>query len=174
MNLKELDFRKIILIITVSIFLGIVYNFFNSRKIDFIRSEKNLEWASDSLIGNVNEIREPKIYEPKLISLQQAYGLYAKGGVIFIDARDQWDFSASHISGAINIPEFKYSPDMPETQNLEKEKTYVIYCGDEECDTSIRLAMELSKSGFTSLFIFEGGWYVWSDAGYPTIYGEEN
>jgi len=174
MNLKNLDIKKILLIIAASVFLGIFYNFFNSEKIDYIRTEETLEWASDSLITGIKDEGESQIYKPKLISIKLAYGMYESDDAIFIDARDQWDFAASHIEGAINIPEFKFFPDMPEIQSLDRSKNYVIYCGDEECDTSKRLAIEMSKLNFTSLYIFEGGWNVWLEAGYPTIYGEEN
>ncbi len=62
--------------------------------------------------------------EPKAINLEQAYTLYNKG-VLFIDARDESDFLAGHISNSISIPFDDFDNHKQKLEEIPKEKPLV-------------------------------------------------
>ena len=84
----------------------------------------------------------------------------------FIDARDEADYKAGSIKGAINIPYHKIDQFQDKLNSLPKDRVYVAYCSS-ACDVSIDLAYAMAKQGFTKVYIFHGGWDEWKAAGYP-------
>lgn len=84
----------------------------------------------------------------------------------FIDARDESDYKAGTIQGAMNIPYHKLDQFKDKLNALPKEKVYVVFCSA-SCDVSIDLAYAMAKMGFNKLYIFHGGWDEWKNAGYP-------
>lgn len=110
--------------------------------------------------------------EPKAVTLEQAYKLF-NNGVTFIDARDEGDFLAGHISNSINIPFDDFDNHKQKLDQLSKDKPMVIYCGGTDCDLSHLLANLLFEKGYKQVYVFFGGWYDWLDAKYPVVYPEE-
>lgn len=86
----------------------------------------------------------------KSISSQEAEDLLAKDkDVIVIDIRTPQEMKSGVLGNPINI-DF-YSPDFSEKINqLDKEKTYLIYC---RSGNRSKVAMEIMKSlGFKSIY----------------------
>ena len=106
------------------------------------------------------------VYEPKAITLSQAYSLYNANGK-FIDAREAFDYEEGHITGAINIPYYEFEEYKNKLDNLSKDEPVVAYCSGTDCDLSILLGNQLSSMGYKKVFIFFGGWPEWIDANYP-------
>ena len=121
-----------------------------------------------------NKSEEKKLLEeevvsfsaPKAIKLEQAYSLFNKG-VLFIDARDEADYLAGHISNAINIPFDDLDNHKQKLDSISRNKPVVIYCAGTECDLSILLGNLLFEQGYKQVYIFFGGWNEWLDADYP-------
>lgn len=159
---NKLNYKIIPIIIVTSIGLGILYNLFSSDSLSFIRHEIKVNFTDDTLVVHNNSgitlrgIRTEKVFE-----------LFQDNKVTFIDARDQWEFGDGHIPGAINIPEFSFEPDDPKLDSLERDKLYIVYCEGDDCDISKRLAVELSKLGFTNLYVYLDGFYEWIDNNFP-------
>jgi len=162
MNIKNLS-----LIIVTSLILGFLYNFISPDGLALIRKEMKIEFVADSTFNESHTGFENDDIVIKGLNLRQTYDIHSKKLAVFIDSRDQWEYSESHIAGAINIPEFSFTPDDPEVTNLIKDEMYVIYCDGDDCDVSKRLAAELMKLGFTKVYVFLGGIFEWIDAGYP-------
>jgi len=128
-----------------------------------------------------NKTEEKKLIEgevvafsaPKAIKLEQAYSLFNKG-VLFIDARDEADYLAGHISNAINIPFDDFDNHKQKLDSISKNKPVVIYCAGTECDLSILLGNLLFEQGYKQVYIFFGGWNEWLDADYPVKYSLES
>ena len=59
------------------------------------------------------------------ISLQDAKSAYDDGSAVFLDVRDPEYYSASHISGALNIP---YSTVRSRMAELDKNQWIITYC----------------------------------------------
>jgi len=106
------------------------------------------------------------VYEPKAITISQAYSLYNANGK-FIDAREAFDYEEGHITGAINIPYYEFEEYKNKLENLSKDEPVVTYCSGTDCDLSILLGNQLSSMGYKKVFIFFGGWPEWIDANYP-------
>lgn len=100
--------------------------------------------------------------DPKYLSIGEAADLYNTPGVIFVDARDEWDYNEGHIKGAVNVPfegdEQIYLDFVTATPN---EQIVVVYCNGAECDLSLYLGRNLEYDGFTNVNIFFGGWSDW-------------
>ena len=112
-----------------------------------------------------NAQKEQEIVKPVDIRLDFAKALFDKK-FQFIDARDEADYNAGTIKGAINIPYHKLDDFKPQLEKMPKNKVYVCFCSS-ACDVSIDLAYAMAHMGFTRVYIFHGGWDEWKNAGYP-------
>jgi len=113
------------------------------------------------------EVKEAIAFtEPKAITLEQAYSLFNKG-VKFVDARDEPDYLAGHITNSINIPFDDFDNHKHKLEMLSKEKPMVIYCGGTDCDLSILLGNLLFEQGYKQVYVFFDGWLEWLNANYP-------
>lgn len=112
-----------------------------------------------------NAQKEQEIVKPVDIRLDFAKALFDKK-YQFIDARDEADYNAGTIKGAINIPYHKLDELKPKLEKMDKNKVYVCFCSS-ACDVSIDLAYAMAHMGFTHVYIFHGGWDEWKNAGYP-------
>lgn len=86
--------------------------------------------------------------------------------VVLLDVRTAGEFYAGHINGAINIDVEGMTFD-GEIANLDKTKTYAIYC---QSGRRSRIAVEkMSKAGFINLFNLDQGISSWQSAGLPVV-----
>jgi len=106
--------------------------------------------------------------DPPFITLEEAATKYQSPDVIFIDARSTEDYAYGHISRAINIP-FDYLDARLEASidSLDRRNGYVVYCGGDECETSLFLGRYMTGLGFPNVSIFFGGWREWETNGLP-------
>jgi rhodanese-related sulfurtransferase len=174
MKNNNINSKNLTAIIIISILLGLSYNYFRGDSLPLIRAELKLEGADDAANNSAgNQDNNAAEFTPKLIDLSQAYTLYDQNAAVFIDARDKWEYGDGHIKGAVNIPEYIFEPKDTSKIKAGKDDILVLYCGGNDCDVSKRLAVELSELGYQQLFVFEGGWNKWRQAGYPTAGGSE-
>lgn len=111
--------------------------------------------------------------KPQAIKLEQAFALYKKN-VLFIDARDESDYLAGHITGAINIPFEDLDNYKQELEQIPKDKPIVVYCAGSECDLSVLLGDILFEKGYKQVYVFFGGWVEWQEAKYPIAHPSGN
>lgn len=126
--------------------------------------KQNIESGEDREQKVSNPGEKPE--KPSFITLNQAYKLFKTGNVLFIDARDKWEFGDGHIAGAINIPEYNFDKSNPVLKTIPKDKTIVSYCDGDDCEMSVKLADNLFNLGYKNVYIFFGGWKEWKKAGY--------
>jgi len=104
----------------------------------------------------------------KTINLGQAYARFQAGQALFIDARPADEYAELHVPKALNL-----TPDMLEHGGAEKlagiakDREIVVYCGQESCDLSLKVAEKLQALGYTGVTAFMGGFRAWDEAGYP-------
>lgn len=165
MNKTKINIIKIIIILSASVILGFFYNHLSGNGIPLIREEIKIDVVSELDISN--SLNSGDYTKLKGIDLHTALKLFESDKALFIDARDQWDYSESHIRGAINIPEFSFDPNSERISDLDKEALYVLYCDGDDCDISKRLAVELAKLSFNNIYIYTGGFNEWEELGYP-------
>jgi putative oxidoreductase len=134
----------------------------------------NTKWVDNRKISTLIDI--PPSYQPgdSLLSLNDAFNLYTKKDVIFIDAREPVDYQDGHIKRAINFPFEHWDDYWAKIQPmLDTSKTIVAYCGGLDCELSLFMARQLKEQGYKKAYIFFGGWVKWKEANLPTENSKE-
>lgn len=99
------------------------------------------------------------------ITLAQAKVFYDKG-TPFIDARERDYFDEGHIAKA--WPSDNFMEVVFRLDSLQgRTAPLVTYCDGTECGSSEELAYDFQSVGFQTVFVFQGGWSEWLEAGYP-------
>jgi len=86
--------------------------------------------------------------------------------VVTLDVRTAGEFMAGHINGAINIDVEGNTFDA-EIANLDKSKTYAVYC--QSGRRSLIAVDKMANAGFGSLFNLENGIADWNANGWPVV-----
>lgn len=151
---NKFNTKALSIIVIASTILGFIYNYFSNDGIDWYREELKVEildtTSAEYSDGNL-----------KGLTLAQTIQLHSQKLAVFIDARDQWEFSEGHIPGAVNIPEFSFEPDNLILAAIDIDSLVVIYCDGDDCDTSKRLAKLIIDLGYKNVFVFLGGFNEW-------------
>jgi rhodanese-related sulfurtransferase len=114
----------------------------------------------------------PESEDPIKISLSQAKKFFDRGGVVILDARDPEEYAEGHISGALSAPTDSKMGDIEWLKTMSKDPRPIIcYCGGGDCELSIELATELTRTGHRRVLVFEDGFPAWQSAGYPVQEG---
>jgi len=171
----EIDFKSVFFILLVGSALGLLINYLNPNGLPWIKEERKIIWANDSL--NVTKDKtgdnlstskneNDSSREPVAITLKQAYKLYNEK-VVFVDARDFVEYEISHIKGAISLPYYDFDKYKSILDTIPLQTPLVAYCDGKECDLSILLSDKLYEAGYGEVYIFFGGWMDWQDKNYP-------
>jgi len=155
------SFIELIIILATALLIAIIFNSIRSNYIP-------LFGFSSAAIIKEQQAKIPTI------TLSEAYDLYLKNKIIFIDARDPFSFEEGHITGAINI----YPDEAPlQAQSLKvKAKqgfVFATYCDGPQCPLSKETAHALTLRGISTVKVFVNGWSVWLNAGYPVSKGKK-
>jgi len=152
-------FREGIIILAVALFIAIVFNSLRSNNIPLFG------FSSAALI------KEQQAKIPS-ITLSEAYDLYRKNKVIFIDARDPFNFEEGHISGAINIYPDEVSLHAASLKiKADQGFIFVTYCDGPQCLLSKETAHALILRGIPTVKVLINGWSLWLKAGYRVSKG---
>ena len=135
------------------------YNYFSANGITI--------FAIQNEVRELKEQRNSKFNKINIVSLETAKRIYDDNIALFIDVRDQWEYSDGHILNSINIPEFSFSPYLPVVKSLDKNGYYLIYCSSQDCDLSRNMATRLQDLEFKNISVFSGGWESWVKANLP-------
>lgn len=122
----------------------------------------------------------PWIYEPSrqvevagikvpLIDEKEARKLFGESGTVFVDTRNEEDYSKGHIEGAVfltphdNLEErfISVEPFLPQEPHL------ILYCYGPQCDMAEEVARFLAQLGYRKMTIMTAGYRAWEEAGYP-------
>ena len=142
--------------------------------LDFAHKQDSIKRVNDSLNTVKKRIEDSlkalknqtqDFAKPIDIKLDFAKALFDKK-YRFIDARDEPDYAAGHVQGAVNVPYKKLEQFKSRYADFSKDEPVVIYCSS-ACDVSIDLGYYMAKEGFKKVYIFHGGWDDWKNAGYP-------
>jgi rhodanese-related sulfurtransferase len=102
-----------------------------------------------------------------LIDSEQAHTWLEDKQAVFVDTREEKDYMAGHVPGAISLtPENKeerfpgLEPLMPQTSRI------ILYCYGPDCDMAERVASFLLDFGYTDLMIMSDGYPGWEQKGF--------
>ena len=87
-------------------------------------------------------------------------------GSTVIDVREESEFAAGHIPGAIHLSKGVIERDI-ETRCPDKAAPLVLYCGGGF--RSALAADNLQKMGYTNVISMDGGMRGWREAGYTEV-----
>jgi len=160
------SFIEAILIAFIASVLGLGIN---GLRTSFTKSGLSLDtpWPDNRKIV---KLEIPPSYQAgdSLLSVEEAYTMFLSENVLFIDAREPFEYAEGHIKGAISFP-FDYWDDYWEgvKAKLNPGQRTVVYCGGLDCELSVFSARELKALGYPDSYIFFGGWLSWKEAGLP-------
>jgi|TARA_B110000014_G_C19996050_1_gene516087 3-mercaptopyruvate sulfurtransferase SseA len=151
-------------IIALSIIFGASFNSLRDNGISWLAKPME-KVTSTSDIDKI--IEEPSIRE---INLETARVLQENGS-LFVDARAEEYLEGGFIPGAIANDDIDILSD-DIASSIGYDKSFVIYCSDDECGSSEDLAYTLQEFGFYDILVFKGGWKTWTEAGLEVEFNE--
>ncbi len=85
---------------------------------------------------------------------------------IWADARDDRDFEAGHIPGAVHVDIGDFSTGLANLAQVWRPGTPIVaYCDGHSCDSSRALAQRLVGAlGVNKIFVLKGGFQAWQTA----------
>ncbi len=89
----------------------------------------------------------------------------AQTSFVLIDVREESEYAAGHIPGAIHISKGVLERDI-EAKVPDPQTPLILYCGGGF--RSALAADALQKMGYTNVLSMDGGWRAWTEAGLPT------
>ena len=100
------------------------------------------------------------------IDTAQAKTLFDRGA-IFIDVRNQADWEAGRIPGAIHLELDNVFTQVSLTAVARPDQEVVMYCNGTKCPRSSQAAASAVGWGFTRVYYYRLGFPDWRGAGYP-------
>ncbi len=91
--------------------------------------------------------------------------LDAKDAFTLVDVREESEFAAGHLPGAVHIGKGVIERDI-EKMVPDPATPLVLYCGGGF--RSVLAGDALLKMGYTNVLSMDGGWSGWKQKGYPT------
>jgi rhodanese-related sulfurtransferase len=85
---------------------------------------------------------------------------------VLVDALSPITFAMAHLPGAINMTR-QLLEDRARRRIPEPDTEVVVYCADEDCDSSTTVANHLRDLGYTNVRHYAGGRRDWEAAGLP-------
>ena len=110
----------------------------------------------------ITEDAKSRIKEVTLMDVQPR--VLAKERFLLIDVREESEFAAGHIPGAVHLSKGVMERDI-ETRVPDTKTEIVLYCGGGF--RSALAADNLQKMGYTNVWSMDGGFRVWKEAGLP-------
>lgn len=105
-------------------------------------------------------------FQPQSFTIDEAKTVISSHEVVFVDVRDQVDFTNGSIAGAVNIPLSSVESALnPENNSyspvFNTDQTVVFYC---KCGGMSAKACEIAETaGFTNTKYLEGGFSAWKE-----------
>ncbi len=100
----------------------------------------------------------------QVVSIEKFEKMMSKKKNMLVDVRTPEEVSEGQIAGALNI-NFLGENFATEIQNLNKHKTYLLYC--RSGSRTRKAADQMQKAGFKKVYMLEGGISAWKEAGNP-------
>lgn len=148
--------REAGILLLVAAVLGLTYNGVTRKGL--FRS------GSNTTEGDQN----PAAASPRFITYEEALSLFQSKTAVFVDSRHEYDYKLGHIQGALNVPLKEFDSRKEAIARIPREALVVAYCDGEECNSSLELAVKLSRAGFSNVKVFYGGWREWQAHQQPT------
>lgn len=146
-------------IVLLAVTIGIIWNY---------RLLREISSGKPAVVTSPPEISAAPAAALIPAGLAQVKELFDSRNAVFIDAREDSVFQQGHIQGATSFPLAALETTLPVfLKKVPYTANLVIYCSGYGCNDSKVLGKKLLQSGYRQIFIFEGGYPEWKDAGFP-------
>lgn len=142
-------------LVGASVLMGLVHN--------YVFSHEGIE-LSRSPLQAVSGLEEARF-----IGREEAKAKWDRD-VTFVDARaEEFYRYEGHIEGALSLPyeDFETAYQRVGGRLPGKDREIVCYCSGYGCEESAEVAKLLMARGYGRVFVYEGGWPDWREAGLP-------
>jgi len=85
---------------------------------------------------------------------------------VLVDALSPITFAMAHLPGVINMSQ-QLLEDRARRRIRDHDTEVVVYCSDEDCESSTNVANRLIELGYTNVRHYAGGRRDWEAAGLP-------
>ncbi|HEY6007077.1 MAG TPA: rhodanese-like domain-containing protein [Geobacteraceae bacterium] len=149
-------------IAALALFVGVVWN----------RTLLRDAWRGNPVSGGAGSVPTLEGVQPLPLGLMQAKEFFDRREATFVDARDSEAFSRGRIAGARSLPVAKLGPGLGRfRQTVPLSSLIVVYCTGFSCQDSRTVAEKLQRTGYATVYVYEGGFPEWQAAGYPVAKG---
>lgn len=115
----------------------------------------------------------PESEYPIEIRVAQAKKFYERGGLLVLDAREHEEYLEGHVRGALSAPVDEVVADLDWLDRTAADpRPIMVYCGGGDCEISLDLALEITRSGHRRVLVLLDGYGGWEEAGQPVSRGE--
>lgn len=168
-NWKQL-FNEIAVIVLLAAIIGCLWNYRLLR--NAYRGEQTGAQQPAPTVQTSPAV--PTTPGPLPLGLMQVKELFDSREALIIDARDRSAYRAGHIRAARSLPLGEADSLLATfARTIPRDRMLVVYCNGYDCHDSMALAEKLIAAGFRQVYVFEGGYPEWRDAGYPLAKGEQ-
>jgi rhodanese-related sulfurtransferase len=121
--------------------------------------------ATAPVVDGSPQESEKKVVEEKpangsSVTTDEVLKHLADGNARFIDAREESDYAAGHLRGAIHLPSSAiFANNERVTSQVALDDCLIVYCGGGGCEASHNVSDALQREyGFTRVLIYDKGW----------------
>ncbi len=96
------------------------------------------------------------------------------GTAIVLDARTFDEYAEGHIPSAFHAPFEAFIGQVPDYMDMllaDPDQLIIVYCGGGDCHASESVGSQLMEYGIENVFVFEGGYPAWTEAGFAVETG---
>ncbi len=103
-----------------------------------------------------------------LIDEKEAHKYSNDDRTVFVDAREEKDFTEGRVKGAVNLPSAHKEDAFQRVELLlPKDARLILYCHGPDCRMAEKVGSLLAQLGYKDMMIMETGYDAWEKAGYP-------
>jgi rhodanese-related sulfurtransferase len=162
--------RQALIIVVISAVIGGFLNLIRTDRIPWISTPASLMFVDPSNPIPPDSLKNTAVVRPKGILKDGLLEILGKQGVI-IDSRLPQYYKEGHITGAVNIPFEEIDDYVTKLTKIPQDTMAVLYCDGVDCDLAYDLAIYMITVGYTSVYVYSGGWEEWSIAALPVTKG---
>lgn len=159
-------FAEICLIVLIPALAGLVWNrtLLTGAWRGEVRSEAARQTEAQAATGEAL---------PMPIAMAQVKELLDAGQAVAVDARSPQQYRDGHLPGAHLLPVevARKGKPFPLDARVGRDATVIVYCNGFSCHDSMEVAKLLIAGGYVSVYVYEGGFPEWRDAGHPVAKG---